>query len=203
MTTHYSSDWHLGHKRIIELCDRPFASVEEMNEAIIENCNRVVKRHHRLILLGDNVLGSYAENVLLLSRIECENVVLLPGNHDRWSLAYHTQPHNRVKYRAQLQGMGFTVLEDKRPSVWATYLLGNVNADPVNISHYPYAGDSQEADRHLDMRPVDNGLPLIHGHVHTKWRENGRMLNVGVDVWDFTPVPEDTIVDWVASLPAS
>jgi calcineurin-like phosphoesterase family protein len=40
------------------------------------------------------------------------------------------------------------------------------------------------------MRPVDNGLPLIHGHVHNSWKVNGRQINVGVDVWDFTPVSE-------------
>jgi len=34
---------------------------------------------------------------------------------------------------------------------------------------------------------------LLHGHVHEKWRQQGRMVNVGVDVWDFTPVAEEVI----------
>ena len=34
---------------------------------------------------------------------------------------------------------------------------------------------------------------LLHGHVHARWRQQGRMVNVGVDVWDYTPVPEEVI----------
>lgn len=196
MTTYYSSDWHLGHQRIIELCDRPFSSVEEMNETILDRCNSVVGESDTLILLGDNVMGKYADNVQLLRRIKCRNVILLPGNHDRFSLAYGHSHAKQEAYAEELRGWGFTVMPDQLPSAWP-HLVGY---EHVMISHYPYAGDSQEADRHLDMRPVDDGLPLIHGHVHEKWRENGRMLNVGVDVWDFAPVPEEAILDWVATL---
>ena len=34
---------------------------------------------------------------------------------------------------------------------------------------------------------------LLHGHVHERWRQQGRMVNVGVDVWDLAPVPEEVI----------
>ena len=40
----FTSDTHFFHGRIIELCNRPFHSVEEMNEALITNWNRVVPR---------------------------------------------------------------------------------------------------------------------------------------------------------------
>ena len=33
------SDLHFGHKNIIRYCDRPFASVEQMNEIILERLN--------------------------------------------------------------------------------------------------------------------------------------------------------------------
>mgnify|MGYP006999198613 CR=1 FL=1 len=41
------TDWvigctHFGHANIIRLCNRPFASVEEMDRAMIENWNRTV-----------------------------------------------------------------------------------------------------------------------------------------------------------------
>ena len=38
-----TSDTHFNHKNIIEYCNRPYSSVEEMNKAIIDNWNSVVK----------------------------------------------------------------------------------------------------------------------------------------------------------------
>lgn len=35
----YIGDPHLGHEAIIRLCNRPFADVDEMDEAIISNWN--------------------------------------------------------------------------------------------------------------------------------------------------------------------
>lgn len=40
--TFFTSDSHWNHSRIIELCKRPFKDVEEMNNSLIENWNKVV-----------------------------------------------------------------------------------------------------------------------------------------------------------------
>jgi len=34
----FTADFHLGHFNIIRYCHRPFASVEEMDNAICERC---------------------------------------------------------------------------------------------------------------------------------------------------------------------
>ena len=77
-----------------------------------------------------------------------------------------------------------------------------INGQPVLLSHYPYLGDSHsQTDRYADVRAKDEGLPIIHGHVHGSWHIRGRQYNVGVDVNNFTPVPETTIADWLDTLP--
>jgi len=41
---YFTSDWHLNEKRIFEFNPffRPFKSIEEQNETIINNCNEIV-----------------------------------------------------------------------------------------------------------------------------------------------------------------
>ena len=47
------ADAHLFHKNIINYCGRPFENVEEMNNTIIKNWNRVVGKHDIVYVLGD------------------------------------------------------------------------------------------------------------------------------------------------------
>jgi len=42
MTTWFTADLHFGHRNIIECCNRPFADVDAMNCALIQNWNQVV-----------------------------------------------------------------------------------------------------------------------------------------------------------------
>ncbi len=42
----YISDTHFGHKNVIGFCNRPYDSIEEMNEELIEN-NRKFKETRR------------------------------------------------------------------------------------------------------------------------------------------------------------
>jgi len=40
----------------------------------------------------------------------------------------------------------------------------------------PVSGDSQEQEQFPDARPIDKGEWLLHGHVHNRWSQNGRMV---------------------------
>ena len=41
----FTSDLHLGHRAVINFQDRPFGTVEEMNEALIKNWNFLVAKN--------------------------------------------------------------------------------------------------------------------------------------------------------------
>jgi calcineurin-like phosphoesterase family protein len=74
-----TSDTHFGHARIIELCNRPFSSVEEMDRTLIQNWNRVVGKHDFVYHLGDFQNGKVTDQYFnQLNGIK----FLVPGNHD-------------------------------------------------------------------------------------------------------------------------
>jgi calcineurin-like phosphoesterase family protein len=189
MATFFTSDTHFGHQRIIELCERPFDSVDEMNEAMIERWNETVKPEDIVFHLGDVALGKIAESLPLIGRLN-GSIFLVPGNHDR--IFSGEKEKQRVRFLPEYKKV-FT-------GIMAESLRMVLGGSEVMVSHFPYVGDSHGADRHADKRPKDEGLPIIHGHVHDEWAENGRMFNAGVDVRDFRPVHEDVVVDWLKSL---
>lgn len=50
---YFTADTHFGHENIIKFCDRPFASVEEMDETLIANWNGRVRANDTVFILGD------------------------------------------------------------------------------------------------------------------------------------------------------
>ena len=51
--TYFTSDQHFGHFNIIRLCQRPFASLEEMDEIMLAKWNAKVKDSDRVFILGN------------------------------------------------------------------------------------------------------------------------------------------------------
>ena len=49
----FTSDLHLGHENCIRLCNRPFSSIEEMDETLMENWNHKVTGTDTVYILGD------------------------------------------------------------------------------------------------------------------------------------------------------
>lgn len=75
----FTGDYHLGHARIIEYCNRPFKDVDEMNESIIANHNRVVKPEDAVFFLGDFCFANIRTYWERLNG----NIIWIEGNHDR------------------------------------------------------------------------------------------------------------------------
>lgn len=49
----FTSDTHFGHNNIMKFCQRPWKTVEEMDNALIQNWNSVVGENDIVFHLGD------------------------------------------------------------------------------------------------------------------------------------------------------
>ncbi len=81
--THVASDLHLGHKNIIEYCERPFDSVSEMNDTLLKNWNECVGPNERVLYLGDLAPFEDRTHVVQgwLNKLNGQ-FLFIEGNHD-------------------------------------------------------------------------------------------------------------------------
>lgn len=77
----FTSDTHFFHEKIIGFANRPFASVEEMNETLIRNWNETVPEDGIVFHLGDFCFGGNAEWWSVIPRLNGK-IILIMGNHD-------------------------------------------------------------------------------------------------------------------------
>jgi calcineurin-like phosphoesterase family protein len=79
----FTADFHFGHNNIIRYCNRPFPSVEEMDQTILDRLNASVKANDILYFLGDFCIGSQAKALERRKEIRCKKIFAVPGNHDK------------------------------------------------------------------------------------------------------------------------
>lgn len=187
----FTSDLHFGHTNVIRYCDRPFASVGEMDAALAGAWNTVVAPEDEVWVLGDLAMGRIAESLPLAGKLAGRKHLVL-GNHDRPFEPGRRRDNWSDRY---LDEGGFEQLHD------GVVELRLTDGTEVLACHFPYEGDSGDRDRFVAARPRDEGKWLLHGHVHEVWRQNGRMINVGVDAWAGAPVSEDRLVELIAAGP--
>lgn len=85
MKTFFIADTHFNHRNIIQYCNRPFDSVEEMNEVIINNWNSVVGKDDIVYLLGNFCFGN-KETIANFRKQLKGRIYLVKGNHDNYNI---------------------------------------------------------------------------------------------------------------------
>jgi calcineurin-like phosphoesterase family protein len=83
MNIFFTSDPHYGHLNIIRYCNRPFQTVEEMDQVIIDNWNSVVKEDDLVYVIGDITMSYKKEKMKNIFDRLNGNKVLIKGNHDK------------------------------------------------------------------------------------------------------------------------
>ena len=80
---YFTADLHLGHRAVINMQNRPFTDVEEMNRTIISNYNAIVGQDDTVYLLGDLCHHLKVEEANeIISKLKGKKI-LIKGNHDK------------------------------------------------------------------------------------------------------------------------
>lgn len=154
------SDLHLGHANIIKYCNRPFESVEEMNERLIKNWNDTVRGEDRVFFLGDFALGDKEKTIAWGQRLNGRKVMIY-GNHD------HQKP--KVYYEA-----GF-----EHVSRWPIIIQNR-----FLLSHAPFEPQDGKADRGT----LINIYGHIHDKTEQGRTVTSCSACVCVERWNYKPV---------------
>lgn len=175
----YGSDTHIGHLYMSRL--RGFAGVEEHDEAIIDNWNRVVGPRDTVILAGDAMLGDRRAGVAKFQRMHGRKI-LITGNHDDCWPGHSNSWQKTLLYRE-----AFDIIQQ--------FARLKIDGQLVMISHFPYTAGHTDPPRYDQYRLRDEGEWLLHGHTHSpERRTSAREIHIGMDAWGLTPVPEYRII---------
>jgi len=169
----FTSDLHFYHNNIIKFCNRPFSNIQEMNNKLIENWNRVVPKDGIVFNLGDICFGGSKELDECLSKLNGKQILII-GNHD-----YHNLQDGSMRYFEYVTSQMFI----------------KIGTRSIYLNHYPFLcyGGS--------LRPYDKAVFQLFGHVHTsRYKNDGEdfklmkycnsyQYDVGVDFNDYTPIP--------------
>ena len=167
----FTADTHWGHRNIIKYCNRPFSSIEEMDDTLIANWNRVVGKDDIIFHLGDFAMGGSAEWSRLLQKLN-GRIYLILGNHDMKAI-----------------GAGFSRLEGV-----AMQMIINFKGQRIYLNHYPflcYGGayrNTWQLYGHVHTCTANSGLdaPRLKMLMPMQY-------DVGVDNNNYTPVSYEQI----------
>lgn len=113
MTTWFTSDWHLGHRNVVTLGEgRPFASIEEHDEALIARHNALVSPDDLVWVLGDVAMGDITASLAKCARMNGRKI-LICGNHDRTDIGSRAGRH--ANDSAQLEGQARHPASSRQP----------------------------------------------------------------------------------------
>jgi len=184
MKTWLTSDTHFFHANIIKYCNRPFASVEEMNETMIRNRNQVVSPGDLVWHLGDFSMGKRSRVSEIRQQLN-GRIHLVRGNHDygKDTLSCFDEVHKSVVTELDgilvemvhnpraVQGHGVLALCGHVHDLWVTKVKG---------TEAPEYAASDHIDPSFTV-PVD-------------------IFNVGMDIRGFRPVSLAEVLNQTATV---
>lgn len=153
---------------------RDFDTLSQMNDKIVDNINDVVKHDDTLIHIGDWSFGGFEKISEFRSRIICQNIILILGNHD----------HHIKKNKENIKD----------------FFIHTAIMEEIEIAKKLFVFCHFPLEHWIDEK---KGTYMIHGHLHSpsdKRLGKGRKMDVGLDGHpEFRPYHIDEIFELLRS----
>lgn len=163
MKKYIISDTHFNHFNIIKYCDRPFKDINDMNNTIINNWNKIVNKDDLVYHLGDFFLGSKYDLKDIVSRLNGK-IYLIRGNHDRLTVKSY-------------EDAGIIVLKN------APIILDDYK---IMLSHKPMP-DNMIKSVYINVHGHIHDKKLEDIYDNNLFSKN-KHINVSCDVLEFKPI---------------
>ena len=165
-TTFLISDTHFGHEKTCTVFKRddgtplrPFASAEEMDEAMVKRWNDRVRPNDKVYHLGDVVINR--KFLHILDRLNGDKV-LIKGNHDIFKMEDYYPRFRDIRGYHVLNGMIMSHVPVHTDSIerFGTNIHGHLHAN--RVMRVKHAGATPEIDpryhsvcvEHTDYAPI-------------------------------------------------
>jgi len=180
MNIWFTSDTHFGHTNIagpsVSVWKggyRNFNTVQEMNDALVHNINKIVGEDDILYHLGDWSFGGVHNIYYFRKALICKNIHLILGNHDQHikdkEIKFLDSSFNPIDLFSSVQNV-FT---------------GKIGKREFHLSHYS----------HQVWPASHKGVIHLFGHSHGSLKGIGRSMDVGVDTHpEFRPYHINEII---------
>lgn len=155
----FTSDTHFRHERVLQFSRRPFASIEDMDAALVRNWRDRVSDDDVIYHLGDVAWKTNASVRALIGDLPGTKHLLV-GNHD------HSFTR---KLAAWASVQSYLELQVDRPAGDRLLLV---------LCHYPFAV----------WRDSHRGSLSLHGHSHGTFPPSCQQMDVGVDCTAYAPI---------------
>jgi calcineurin-like phosphoesterase family protein len=166
---YFTSDTHYGHEKIIDFESyfRPFDSIEEHDETLVDRHNSVVRPRDVVWYVGDVAWKRQAYNDVMPRLNGTKKLVL--GNHDTFPsevyLKYFSKVYGAVKYK--------------------NCMVTHIPIHPNNIGKR-WLGNIHGHTHHNNV--------MIRGHWLFGPKKDPRYYNVSLEQHDLYPVPIEKIL---------
>lgn len=162
------ADTHFFHENVIKYCNRPFKSVEEMNQVMIKNWNETVDDNDIIYHLGDFTMAPYAKEISYKDRyINVANKLLDNLNGKKYLIRGNHDPRKGI--------LGQCYWEDS---------FREIELNGFLLTHKPKETDLINIHGH------------VHDKMPFWYIEDGKdKFNVSVDMIGFRPISIDIIME--------
>ncbi len=155
-------DTHFRHANIIKYCDRPFKDVDDMNQRLIANHNKLVKPNDLVIWVGDVAFANDTTANEYLAQMPGDRILIV-GNHD-----VHKKRIKRLDFN-EIYSL-YTIDDPVCPLVFTHYTMENAPLPWINVHGHVHNKSYYMED---SLQHINVGVEVLDYtpiHLNDLWR---------------------------------